>query len=240
MAWKPALYLVEFIRNRCSASGVGLHGSMGAFSKWCQTWRVNHPVIKYKQDRADLRSMYNFGEILYQGSRMSMVRTFPPAIPDFHEHSNRIIHLHQKLTNPLRRKVPMQKHRTLTLQRIQRFASDQQLSAHVYPQHCPVKLTSFAAPDRIRFEAATQGDYLPIEIGHQFGPIWSTHWVRVEIQIPTSWKDQEVHLLMGFHLRSLCLGYRTVSPSKVSPAPATVGQRFCPPGVPPHPGSPGR
>jgi alpha-mannosidase len=89
----------------------------------------------------------------------------------------------------------MQKHRELTLKRIQRFASDQQLGARIYPQRYPVKLWSYAAPDRIRFEAAMVGDYLPIEIGHQFSPLWSTHWVRVEIEVPTSWKGQEVHLL---------------------------------------------
>lgn len=89
----------------------------------------------------------------------------------------------------------MQKHRTLTRQRIQSFASDQQLGARVYKDRHPVKLSSHAAPDRIPFETALQGNFVPIEIGHRFGPLWSTHWVRVDIEIPTAWKDQEVHLL---------------------------------------------
>jgi alpha-mannosidase len=89
----------------------------------------------------------------------------------------------------------MQKHRKLTQQRIQLFASDQRLGNKIYKDRHPVKLSSFAAPGRIPFETAIQGEYLPVELGHQFGPIWSTHWVRVEIEIPTSWKDQEVHLL---------------------------------------------
>ncbi len=89
----------------------------------------------------------------------------------------------------------MQKHRILTQQRIQRFASDQQLGAKVYIDRHPIKLSSYAAPDRIPFETALQGTYVPIEVGYHFGPIWSTHWVRVEIEVPTTWKGQEVHLL---------------------------------------------
>ncbi len=89
----------------------------------------------------------------------------------------------------------MQKHRSLTQQRIQRFASDQQLAAKIYQKRHPVKLSAYAAPGRIPFDEAMQGSYTPIEIGHHFGPIWSTHWVRVEIEIPTAWKDQEVHLI---------------------------------------------
>ncbi len=89
----------------------------------------------------------------------------------------------------------MQKHRTLTLQRLQGFASNQQLGARIYPLRCSVKLSSFAAPDRIPFKAAMQGDYHPIEIGHQFGPLWSTHWVRVAMSVPEEWEGQEVHLI---------------------------------------------
>ena len=48
----------------------------------------------------------------------------------------------------------MQKHRKLTKQRIQSFASDQQLGAQIYKERHPVKLSSFAAPGRITFETA--------------------------------------------------------------------------------------
>lgn len=89
----------------------------------------------------------------------------------------------------------MQKHRQLTLQRLQRFASDQQLGAKIYRHRHPLKLAAYAAPDRIPFDTAMAGEYAPIEVGHHFGPIWSTHWVRLEIEIPPGWGDQEVHLL---------------------------------------------
>ena len=89
----------------------------------------------------------------------------------------------------------MQKHRSLTLQRIQRFATDLQFKGKIYKNRHPIKILCFAAPGRIPFEAALQGNYEPIDVGYQFGPIWSTHWVQAEIEIPTEWKDQEVHLI---------------------------------------------
>ena len=88
----------------------------------------------------------------------------------------------------------MQKHRNLTQQRIQRFASDQQLGAKIYKDRHPVKLSSYAAPGRIPFETALQG--LMSHRGR--APIWTdlVHPLgRVEIEIPAGWKDQEVHLL---------------------------------------------
>ncbi|MCX7669617.1 MAG: alpha-mannosidase, partial [Anaerolineae bacterium] len=54
---------------------------------------------------------------------------------------------------------------------------------------------AYSAPDRIPFAQAMAGDYRPIEVGHRFGPAWSTHWCRVEIAIPPEWAGREVHLL---------------------------------------------
>ena len=89
----------------------------------------------------------------------------------------------------------MQKHRELTLNRLKRFASDAQLGGKIYPQRAPVKLSTYAAQDRIRFHEAVQSSYRPLNLGERFTPIWSTHWVRVEIDIPKEWKNHEVHLL---------------------------------------------
>ena len=89
----------------------------------------------------------------------------------------------------------MLKHLDITRQRLKNFASDGNLRGKVYPQSAPVTLTSYAAPDRITYEQAMQGEYRPLKVGDQFGPLWSTHWVKVEIEIPQDWKGQQVHLL---------------------------------------------
>ncbi|MGQ9840376.1 MAG: alpha-mannosidase [Anaerolineae bacterium] len=87
----------------------------------------------------------------------------------------------------------MQKHYELTRQRVRAFAAA--LHALLYPERVPVRVSAYAAPGRITFAEALTGDYYPIEIGHRFGPPWSTHWCRAEIAIPADWAGREVHLL---------------------------------------------
>jgi len=89
----------------------------------------------------------------------------------------------------------MLKHPELTLQRIQLFATQRGLVNKLYTQSAPVKLAVYHAPDRITYDEAMKGDYQPAQVGQQFGPFWSTHWFRVEIDIPAAWAGKEVHFL---------------------------------------------
>ncbi len=87
----------------------------------------------------------------------------------------------------------MQKHIELTRQRLQNFARE--LAGRFYLRRAPLILQAFAAPGRIAYAEALRGDYRPLQVGEKFGPLWSTHWVRVGYAIPAEWKGQEVHLL---------------------------------------------
>ncbi len=87
----------------------------------------------------------------------------------------------------------MLKHIELTRQRVQNFAAA--LTSRFYTQRAPVSLAVYAAPDRITCAEAMQGDYRPAAVGEKFGPLWSTHWFRVNVQIPDDWSGQTVHLL---------------------------------------------
>ncbi len=89
----------------------------------------------------------------------------------------------------------MQKHAELTRQRLQQFAGSQGLRGLLYPRRAPVALQVFAAPDRIPYAEAVQGDYRPAQLGQAFGPNWATHWFRIEIDVPSDWAGQEVHFL---------------------------------------------
>ena len=89
----------------------------------------------------------------------------------------------------------MQKHAELTRQRLQQFAGSQGLRGLLYPRRAPVALQVFAAPDRIPYSEAVQGDYRPAQLGQVFGPNWATHWFRIEIDVPSDWAGQEVHFL---------------------------------------------
>lgn len=89
----------------------------------------------------------------------------------------------------------MQKHFDITRDRIQAFLQPAQLPSKLYPAKAPVKLSVFRAPGRITFAEAQRGHYRPARIGEQFGPLWATHWFRVDIVIPRAWRGREVHFL---------------------------------------------
>ena len=89
----------------------------------------------------------------------------------------------------------MQKHPELTLKRLSNFASENELRGRLYPQRTPVQLSAYAAPGRITYAEAMNGSYQSIQVGHKFGPVWSTHWVKVEFTIPAEWTGKEVYLL---------------------------------------------
>lgn len=89
----------------------------------------------------------------------------------------------------------MQKHLDLTRGRLQAFASGTNLGGKLYPTRAPVNLSVYSAPGRIPYAEAVCGEYRPAAVGEQFGPLWSTHWFKVEIEIPAEWEGREVHLL---------------------------------------------
>ena len=87
----------------------------------------------------------------------------------------------------------MLKHPDITRRRVQAFTAA--LRSLIYPQRAPVTLSVYSAPDRITYNDALRGSYRPAQIGETFGPLWSTHWFKVDLAIPDAWKGQEVHLL---------------------------------------------
>ncbi len=89
----------------------------------------------------------------------------------------------------------MEKHFELTRRRVKAFLKDTRLGGKIYAATQPITLTSYAAPGRISYAEAMQGEYRPVAVGAQFAPIWSTHWVKVEYTIPADWRGGEVYLV---------------------------------------------
>ncbi|MBN2047422.1 MAG: alpha-mannosidase, partial [Anaerolineaceae bacterium] len=89
----------------------------------------------------------------------------------------------------------MQKHTKLTKRRLMAYQDAGYLSQKFYADYAPVQLWTYAAPGRITYEEAMQGDYQPAEVGMKMGPLWSTHWVKVQFTIPEAWDGKEVHFL---------------------------------------------
>ena len=109
------------------------------------------------------------------------------------DHWQRRLHcIATRLAHPTNEST-MQKHLQLTRQRAQNFAA--LLEQRFYTERAPVALAVFSAPGRISYAEAMQGEYRPAQVGEKFGPLWSTHWFRIALEIPAAWQGREVHLL---------------------------------------------
>ncbi|MFP4321826.1 MAG: alpha-mannosidase [Anaerolineales bacterium] len=86
----------------------------------------------------------------------------------------------------------MQKHRDLTLGRFERFKDE--LRESLYSARQALDLHIYAAPGRISYTEALAGTYEAVELGTRLGPLWSTHWARLDITIPAAWAGAAVHL----------------------------------------------
>ncbi|HZQ07298.1 MAG TPA: glycoside hydrolase family 38 C-terminal domain-containing protein [Anaerolineae bacterium] len=89
----------------------------------------------------------------------------------------------------------MLRHPEITLKRIKKFLSQDEFGGKIYPERAPVQLSVYSAPDRISYAEAMHGTYRPAHVGEKFGPLWSTHWFRVEFDIPKAWAGRRVDLL---------------------------------------------
>ncbi|KAJ1861320.1 Glycoside hydrolase, 38 vacuolar alpha mannosidase, partial [Coemansia sp. RSA 2703] len=103
----------------------------------------------------------------------------------------------------------LQKHPDVTKSRLDTFMGsgqfkDVNVQAALYEARVSgaphVQLEVWAAPgtERPTFEHAIAQKYTRIEgSDHTFGPSWSTHWVRVSLEIPRSFAGKEVRLLFN-------------------------------------------
>ncbi|KAJ3175511.1 Alpha-mannosidase 2C1 [Geranomyces variabilis] len=99
----------------------------------------------------------------------------------------------------------MQKHRDITVSRIQSFLAGNHQFADVGLASALVEsrysdavcLSVFAVPNvqRIPFSEAIKGKFSPVKVGHVLEPVWSTHWFNVKIKIPSALAGKEVDLV---------------------------------------------
>nr|XP_053641732.1 alpha-mannosidase 2C1-like [Cherax quadricarinatus] len=73
----------------------------------------------------------------------------------------------------------------------------------LYPDTRSVELSHWAVPggegawQEWSFEDVVQQNFEPTSLGEQFGPTWSTHWFKVNFQVPDEWAGSEVRLRWG-------------------------------------------
>ncbi|XP_013387197.1 alpha-mannosidase 2C1 isoform X1 [Lingula anatina] len=95
------------------------------------------------------------------------------------------------------------KNKRTTLERIDKFISpiyftDVNLRGRLYPLKTELTgIKHHKVPDcaRVPYHVAVNGEYEEGKVGGSYGPTWSTHWFRLDIDIPSEWTGQEVHLI---------------------------------------------
>ncbi|TAG08796.1 MAG: alpha-mannosidase [Verrucomicrobia bacterium] len=97
--------------------------------------------------------------------------------------------------------IPMLKHLSITSARIKNLADSLQLSFYSEEQSLSPKV--FSTSERLPFAKAIKGRFRKTAEGESFGPRWSSHWFRIDLTVPNSWRGREVHL--RFHSSSEAL-----------------------------------
>eukprot|EP00002_Diphylleia_rotans_P021275 TRINITY_DN4145_c0_g2_i1.p1 TRINITY_DN4145_c0_g2~~TRINITY_DN4145_c0_g2_i1.p1 ORF type:complete len:1050 (-),score=183.94 TRINITY_DN4145_c0_g2_i1:75-3224(-) len=101
------------------------------------------------------------------------------------------------------------KHRNITLERCEKFVSDSlfldaNLRGKLYKRSIQIPVFEIYSPQyapelgidgRITYQDAQKGIYESASIGKSIGPSWSTHWLRVSVDIPEDWRDEIVHFV---------------------------------------------
>lgn len=81
----------------------------------------------------------------------------------------------------------------ITKGRIKAFLSQSQLPSMLYRDRVDVSLSVASTLERVRFSELNKFEFRKTAIGEKFGPLWSTHWFRVNFEVPSHWKGT-VHL----------------------------------------------
>lgn len=95
----------------------------------------------------------------------------------------------------------MQKHRKISLERVEKFKGKLQLGGKFYEESVPVTVKHWKAPDRVSFKEASTQEFTAVGADEKltFGPLWATHWLHITFDVPSHWKEQgEIHFVFDF------------------------------------------
>lgn len=97
-------------------------------------------------------------------------------------------------SHPAREAVhDVHKHPKYTRQRIQ--GTLERLKGRVKADSCaPISIQHHGPVGRGLTHQSLEWGYVPVEPGFPFGPAWSTHWFKVEFEVPEAWAGREVRL----------------------------------------------
>ncbi len=89
----------------------------------------------------------------------------------------------------------MLKHPELTLARVERFIRNE-LQPRIWAAQIPMQSAVHRPTERFSPEEAPQREYLPVQPGYTWGPIWTDAWFRFTGVMPPEWRGSAVCALI--------------------------------------------
>ncbi|EFA80368.1 alpha-mannosidase [Heterostelium album PN500] len=100
--------------------------------------------------------------------------------------------------------------RNIVVERVEKFISDTyftdvNIKGRIYTHFEPsaVQLQVSERCDRIPYRDALNLKYEACTVGRSFGPSWATYWFKLDIEVPSTMKGKEVHLLWNSNSEAL-------------------------------------
>ena len=76
----------------------------------------------------------------------------------------------------------------------------ERLQTKIHRETRPIEQLRVSPPtDRITRAEALQLEFRPVQLGEQFGPLWTTFWFKATAVIPPEWQGERVDLLWVSH-----------------------------------------
>jgi alpha-mannosidase len=98
----------------------------------------------------------------------------------------------------------MQKHKDITLQRLDRFVATKQfhdvnLCSLLWRETLPLTVfTYFTTPNRLLFPDAIKKQFVKGSLNMNMTPSWSTYWLHLEFTIPETWTADNGRVMLLF------------------------------------------
>jgi alpha-mannosidase len=98
----------------------------------------------------------------------------------------------------------MQKHRDITLQRLDRFISTKQFhDVNLYSllwreTLALTEFTYYSTPERLLFQEAVKKPFATGSLDMNMTPSWSTYWIHLKFTIPEAWTADKGRVILLF------------------------------------------
>lgn len=81
---------------------------------------------------------------------------------------------------------------------------DEVIKPQIFSDHVLLDVAVHQSTNPIPHAQAVKGEYKPVQLGFEWGPVWSTAWFRLRGQVPAAWAGREWRVLFDTDTEALC------------------------------------